>query len=192
MAVSSVATLLLASSLLFGAGVSEQLSRGDSNLRNSKPFFVSDTDHAKHHDHMEAVKVGDLEIGHPILRATLPNAPVSGGYLAIRNLGAEADRLVGGSASFAGKVEVHEMMMDGDVMKMREIAGGLEIPAGGEIVLKPGGLHLMFMKLSERLAEGEMRTVTLEFEKAGPVELQFSVKRVGAGHGSHGHSDHSN
>lgn len=131
-------------------------------------------------DKMMVHKVGSLEISHPTVRATPPNAPVSGGYLTIKNTGSDADRLIGGSAAFAGKVEVHEMKMDGDVMKMREVEGGLEIPAGGEVVLKPGGLHIMFMKLSERMTEGEKRMVTLEFEKAGTVELEFAVKDVGS------------
>lgn len=125
-----------------------------------------------------AVKHGSLEITRTVARATPPGAPVGGGYLTIKNTGTEADRLVGGSADFTAMVEVHEMKMDGDVMKMRKLSDGIEIPAGGEVVLKPGGYHLMFMKLSEQLQSGEMRKVTLEFEKAGSIELDFSVKTL--------------
>lgn len=140
---------------------------------------------------------GDLVIDHPVARATPANAPVSGGYMTIRNTGDEADRLVGGTAAFAGKVEIHEMSMDGDVMKMREIEGGIEIPAGGEVVLKPGGLHVMFMQLGERLEEGDEHTATLAFEKAGDVEVTFNVESLatirehmgGMEHGSMGHSN---
>ena len=115
-------------------------------------------------------------------------AEILGGYMVIKNHGSEPDRLIGGSASFAGKVEVHEMKMDGDVMKMREIKGGLEIPAGGSVTLKPGGLHVMFMKLTEQMNEGETRTVTLEFDKAGSVEMELPVKVVKPGHsGKHNH-----
>lgn len=123
-------------------------------------------------------KLGALEIDHPYARATPPNAPVSGGYMTIRNTGDEADRLISGEAAFAKRVEIHEMSMDGDVMKMREIDGGLEIPAGGEVTLKPGGFHVMFIGLDDQLMEGETRPATLTFENAGSIELEFSVKNV--------------
>jgi periplasmic copper chaperone A len=141
-------------------------------------------------------KLGALEIGHPYARATPPNAPVSGGYLTIRNTGDEADRLIGGKAGFADRVEIHEMSMENDVMKMRELADGLEIPAGGEVVLKPGGYHIMFIGLDSQMAEGESRTATLTFEKAGSIEVDFSVENVNKmnkdGHGNmdHGDGDH--
>ena len=128
----------------------------------------------------EDYTLGNLEIMAPFARATPANAPVSGGYMTIRNNGSEPDRLVGGSAGFAGMVQIHEMTMDGDVMKMREIAGGLEIPAGGEVVLKPGGYHVMFMQLGEQMKPGEKRKATLQFEKAGTVEVEFDVKDVAA------------
>ena len=90
----------------------------------------------------------------------------------------EADRLMAGAADFAGKVEIHEMVMDGDVMKMREIEGGVEIPAGGEVVLKPGGLHVMFMQLDQQLEEGAKLPATLTFEKAGDVTVTFNVESL--------------
>ncbi|MFZ2102574.1 MAG: copper chaperone PCu(A)C [Oricola sp.] len=121
-------------------------------------------------------KLGALELVHPVARATPPGAPVSGGYLVIRNTGAEADRLIGGSTGFAGKVEIHEMVMDGDVMKMRPVDGGLEIPAGGEVTLKPGGYHVMFMMLKEPLQADSKQKVTLQFEKAGSIEVEFLVQ----------------
>ncbi len=131
--------------------------------------------------------VGDLKIADPYARATVPGAPVAGGYMTITNTGSQPDRLVAGSAPFAGRVEIHEMTMQGDVMRMREIAGGLEIPANGSVTLKPGGYHVMFMKLKEQLKEGENRTATLVFEKAGKVDLDFAVKKIGGRkHGGHG------
>lgn len=146
---------------------------------------------ADHHDghhgahDTQTISVGDLKIISPVMRATPPNAPVSAGYMVIENNGTETDRLIGGSASFAGKVEVHEMKMDGEIMKMRKIAGGLEIPAGGKVTLKAGGLHIMFMKLQEQMKKGEKRTITLEFEKAGSVEFELPVQKVERG--GHGH-----
>ena len=128
----------------------------------------------------EDYKLGSLEIEHPYARATPPNAPVSGGYMTIRNTGAEADRLVAGEAAFADRVEIHEMAMDGEVMKMRQLADGLEIPAGGEVVLKPGGYHVMFIGIDSQFKEGEIRKAKLTFEKAGAIELDFQVENVGA------------
>lgn len=138
-------------------------------------------------------KIGSLMLHDLRARATLPGAPVAGGYLTIMNMGSESDRLIGGSSAFSGKVEVHEMKIENDVMKMRAVEGGLEIPAGGSVELKPGGLHLMFMKLSEQLKPGESRKATLVFEKAGPVDVEFDVvdrsgkkpKMDHSGHGDH-------
>ena len=123
----------------------------------------------------EEHKAGDLVIDHPTIRATPAGAPVSGGYMTIRNTGDQADRLVGGSADFAGKVEIHEMAMDGDVMTMREIEGGIEIGPGEAVTLMPGGLHVMFMQLGEQLEEGAELPATLTFERAGEVEIVFEV-----------------
>ncbi len=147
-------------------------------------------------------KLGSLEIEHPYARATPPNAPVSGGYMTIRNTGTESDRLLSGEAAFAERVEVHEMSMDSEVMKMRQLTDGLEIPAGGEVVLKPGGYHVMFFGIDSQFKDGESRKVTLTFQKAGSIELDFKVQDMKAmqgdmqkdGHGAmdHGKMDHGN
>ncbi|MDP3526661.1 MAG: copper chaperone PCu(A)C, partial [Hoeflea sp.] len=106
--------------------------------------------------------------------------------------GAEADRLVAGEAPFAERMEIHEMAMDGDVMKMRQLADGLEIPAGGEVVLKPGGYHVMFIGIDSQLKDGEIRKATITFEKAGTIELEFQVEDIKAMQGQmdHGKMDH--
>jgi copper(I)-binding protein len=134
------------------------------------------------------VKAGNLMLSDIRARATLPGAPVAGGYLKITNTGDDDDQLTGGTAAFAAKVEVHEMKMENEVMKMREIQGGLEIPAGGSVELKPGGFHIMFMKLNTQLKEGESRSVVLEFEKAGKVTVDFNVVdlRKTRSHSGHG------
>jgi periplasmic copper chaperone A len=134
----------------------------------------------------QETRVGNLVLDNAWTRATPQGAPVGGGYLTIENLGATADRLVTGSITFADRVEIHAMSMDGDVMTMRQVEGGLEIPAGETITLKPGGLHLMFVGLVEPLVEGEAVDVTLTFETAGTVTLPFPVARLGAtGPGGH-------
>jgi copper(I)-binding protein len=136
------------------------------------------------------IKVGDLTIEHPAIRATVPGAKVAGGFMMIKNNGKTADRLVSGSADFTQKVEIHEMKVVDEIMRMRELKEGLEIPAGGSVHLKPGGYHVMFIKLKERMLEGEMRKAELVFEKAGKVTIEFSVQSI-AKTMQHGKMDHS-
>ena len=124
-------------------------------------------------------KLGDLEIGHPWSRATLPGAKVAAGYLTVTNNGSNADRLVAVSAGIAGRGDIHEMAVKDGVMTMRPVAGGLEIPAGGEVKLEPGSYHLMFMDLGAPAVEGERFPGTLTFEKAGTVEVEFAVEKAG-------------
>lgn len=131
-----------------------------------------------------SIKAGDLTLTTPWARATLGGAKVGGGYVTITNTGKTADRLVGGSLVAAGRFEVHEMAMKDGIMTMRPLEKGLEIPAGGTVELKPGGLHLMFMDLKQPLKEGEAVSGTLVFEKAGTVSVNFDVRGIGAGAGS--------
>ena len=84
------------------------------------------------------------------------------------------------SASVAGKFEVHEMAMIDNVMKMRELASGLEIAPGKSVELKPGSFHVMFMDLKDTLKEGDKVKGTLKFEKAGTVEVEYVVRAMGA------------
>ncbi len=125
-------------------------------------------------------KVGNLEIEQPWTRATAPTAPTAGGYLKIVNKGTTADRLVSARSTASAKTEIHEMKMDGSVMRMRELEKGLEIPAGGSVMLQPGGYHVMFMQLKEPFKEGAKVPVTLVFEKAGSIDVVFTVNAMGA------------
>lgn len=124
-------------------------------------------------------KLGPLVIDHPWSRATPRGASVAGGYLKIINTGTTPDRLTGGSAAIAMRFEIHEMSMDGGVMKMRELTKGLEIPAGATVELKPGSYHVMMMGLSKGIAKGERFKATLTFEKAGKLDIEFDVEAVG-------------
>jgi hypothetical protein len=128
----------------------------------------------------EDVKAGDLVISQAWSRATPGGAKIGGGFLTIENKGSAPDKLVGVSAEAAGKVEVHEMAMDGGVMKMRPVEGGLTIDPGKTVKLAPGGLHLMMMDLKSPLKQGDKLPVTLQFEKAGKVAVTLDVQGVGA------------
>ena len=113
--------------------------------------------------------------------------------MTIRNKGATPDRLTGGSADFA-TVEVHQMTSENGVSKMRELKDGLNIPAHGSVGLSPGGYHLMFTHLTHPLTKGDSVKAMLNFEHAGPVEVEFNVMGIGlrgpAGLGAdEGHED---
>lgn len=123
-------------------------------------------------------KLGELTIDHPYTRTTPPMAPVGGGFMTITNHGEESATLIGGTAEFAEVVEIHEMEMADNVMKMRRLEKGLEIPAGETVELKPGGYHLMFIKLSEQMKEDDRHKATLKFAKAGEIEVKFVVKDI--------------
>lgn len=128
----------------------------------------------------EDLTVGSLKISAPWARATPKGAGVGGGYLKITNIGTEPDRLVGGASGISSRFEVHEMSMTEGVMKMRRLAGGLEIKPGQTVELKPGGYHVMFMGLKDQLVQGQHFKVTLQFEKAGKVDVDFAVEGIGA------------
>lgn len=125
----------------------------------------------------------------PWLRETAPAAKAGGGYAVIRNAGKVEDRLLGGSTAVAASVDVHSMTMDGNIMRMRPVSGGLAIAPGGSVALKPGGYHLMLMGLKRPLKRGETVTITLRFAKTGDVPVRFRVEpidhQVGGGHDHH-------
>ena len=126
------------------------------------------------------VKAGDLVITQAWSRATPGGAKVGGGYLTIENKGTTPDRLIGGSADIAAKVQVHEMSMNNGVMTMRPVEGGLTIEPGKTVKLTPGGFHLMIMDLKGPLKQGEAVPITLEFEKAGKVQIELGIGGIGA------------
>jgi hypothetical protein len=128
----------------------------------------------------QEVKAGDLVITQGWTRATPKGAKTGGGYLTIENKGSTPDRLIGGSADVAGKVEVHEMAMKNGVMTMRPLDNGLTIDPGKTVKLAPGGYHLMMFDLKSPLKQGDALPVTLKFEKAGEVKVSLAVESVGA------------
>lgn len=128
----------------------------------------------------QEVKAGDLVVTQGWSRATPNGAKIGTGYFTVENKGATPDRLVGVSADVAGKAEVHEMAMDNGVMKMRALEGGLAIDPGKTVKLAPGGYHLMLFDLKSPLKQGDKLPITLEFEKAGKVQLTLDVEGIGA------------
>ena len=121
------------------------------------------------------IKAGNLVISQPWSRQSPMAADVAGGFMTITNEGQEADRLVKVETSISAVVQLHDMKMAGDVMKMEELPDGIALPAGATVELKPKSLHVMFMGLKAQPVEGENFAATLVFEKAGRVDVEFEV-----------------
>ncbi|MER0237247.1 copper chaperone PCu(A)C [Fulvimarina sp. MAC8] len=152
--------------------------------------------------------IGDVAIGHPWTRATLPNQPVGGGYMTFTNNGTSPMTLIGGSSPIAESVEIHKMEMDGDLMRMMPIEGGLTIEPGESVELSPGGIHLMLTGLSEPIEMGTAVPLTLEFSDGRTIEVELAADGMrsmgpsgskssgeahgmsGMKHGSSGSADH--
>ncbi|MFJ6323687.1 MULTISPECIES: copper chaperone PCu(A)C [unclassified Rhizobium] len=120
-------------------------------------------------------KLGDLDISGGYVRAMLPGQPVGGGYITIHNTGKTEDKLTSVTSTAAGKVELHEMKMEGEIMKMREIKGGIAIPAGATVTLAPNTMHMMFKQVKTPFKKGGTVPVMLMFEKAGMVDINLPV-----------------
>ena len=130
---------------------------------------------AQQHD---AARAGDLAVQQPWTRAAGQGA-TGAGFMAISNRGAAADRLLSASSPAARAIEMHSMVRDGEVMRMRPVEA-VEIRAGQTVTLRPGGLHLMLIGLSQPLRQGETVPVTLRFERAGEVRVALPVQAAGA------------
>ncbi|MBI3157088.1 MAG: copper chaperone PCu(A)C [Burkholderiales bacterium] len=128
----------------------------------------------------------------PWVRGTVAQQKATGMFATISS--AQGGRLVAASSPVAGVVEIHEMSMDGNVMRMRAIEA-LELPAGKAVALQPGGYHVMLIDLKQPLAAGQTVPVTLVIEgadgKRETVEVQAPVRALGkAGGMMQGHGKH--
>lgn len=136
-----------------------------------------------------ALAGGAIEVVHPWARPTIPDRP-GVVYLGIHNLGDAADRLVGARAEGVGSVELHESVEKDGVMTMERVEA-VAIQPGGMAHFGPGGLHLMLFDIESPLQVGATLPLTLEFERAGAIEVPVPVTRqpAGHGHGDHGHGE---
>lgn len=125
-----------------------------------------------------AMAMGEMEGGESGEGGTgMGKAGTGAVFMLLVNGGAEADRLVGGSTDVAEVVEIHETAMEGEVMKMRMLPDGLEVPAKGEVLLEPGGFHVMLIGMKQDLKPGDRFAVDLEFEKSGTVTVEPEVRQ---------------
>ena len=119
---------------------------------------------------------GSLVIDHPWARPSLSVSPNGVAYMIITNEGDVADKILTVNGNVAKRVELHTTLMDGDVMRMRAVAGGVEILPGQTLEIAPGGLHVMLMGLSAPLKEGDRFPLNLMFERAGGVDVEVQVE----------------
>jgi copper(I)-binding protein len=124
----------------------------------------------------------DISVTQAWARATVPGQKAGGVFLRLDNKG-NADRLLSARADVCEAVELHSMTMDGDVMRMRELLA-IELPAGGSVELKPGGLHLMLLGLKSPLKEGSRFGLTLKFERSGELKVDVPVRSGAAAPGA--------
>jgi periplasmic copper chaperone A len=124
--------------------------------------------------------VGSIHIAQPWSRATPKGAKAGAGYMTITNKGTTPDKVSCVSDDASAQSEIHSMTMEGGIMKMRPVEGGLEIKPGETITLKPGGFHVMFVDLKHPLERGNKVKVTLKFDSAGTVDVEYQVVAIGA------------
>lgn len=118
----------------------------------------------------------EILIEDPYVRSSGANAKSGAAFMIVKNTGTEADRLIATRSDVARRVELHgHFETDDGVMQMREIEGGIEIPAQGMAMLQRGGMHVMFMGLNQSLVQGETIKVILVFETAGEITLEIPV-----------------
>ena len=135
----------------------------------------------------QAAWAANISVTDAWARATMPGQPVSGAYMQIQ---ADADaRLLSVSSSVVPRVEVHEMNMDGGVMRMREVKA-IELPKGKTVSLEPGGFHIMLMNLKKPIAAGDVIPLTLVVESGGKqqkVEVKAVARAMNMGGGAMQH-----
>ncbi|QJI32523.1 copper chaperone PCu(A)C [Pseudomonas sp. ADAK18] len=123
-------------------------------------------------------KVGELVVSEPWSQELPPNAPTVAAYFVIHNKGENPDRLLSVDTPVAAKAELHEHVMQGDLMKMQQVTS-VAVPAGGDLTFAPMAYHVMLLDLKDRsvLRDGQHFPLTLNFEKAGPVKVEVSVQK---------------
>jgi copper(I)-binding protein len=119
-------------------------------------------------------KVGNIAIAHPHSRPTVGDLGTAGVYMTFKNTGA-ADRLLSATTAASSSVEIHNMSMDGGMMRMRKL-DGIDLPAGGTVVLALGGLHIMVFGLKAPLRAGASFPLELSFKNAGKMLVQVKVE----------------
>lgn len=127
-----------------------------------------------------AETAGSIKVENAWSRTVPDGSEVAVGYVTIRNEGDEPDRLVSASAPFAGATEMHQTTMTDGVMRMRPVSEGVPVPAKSTVTLEPGSYHLMFIRLTGPIKQGDALPLKLTFERAGSVDVTVQVLGIGA------------
>jgi len=137
--------------------------------------------------HAHDITSGDIKISHPWARASLAAKARNGvSYMTIHNSGTGSDRLIGVSTHIADRAELHAHEIKSSVMKMRAL-DAIDVPSGGMVEFKPGGLHIMLFGLKTPLIKGRSFPMRLKFESAGEIDLMVVIE---AGGGREDHRKH--
>ena len=124
-----------------------------------------------------------ISVENPHARPPMGSGKVAAAFMTLKNDGDEADKLVKAEGDVADRIELHTHIMekkDGKmIMRMRQVPF-MEVPAHGQTVLKPGGLHIMLIGITRDLKPGDTFELTLVFEKAGKVKITVPVKKISA------------
>ena len=154
LAAAALASSMLATPALAGAGILPSCPTGQSFAANG------------------------ITVTGAYIRGMVKGAQVGGAYLSIANTGSAADSLTGASSAAATDITLHQMRMNGNVMEMSAVEGGLAVPAGGSVALDPMGYHLMLTGMTQPFAEGECVQMVLHFAKAGDIAVELNVGGV--------------
>jgi copper(I)-binding protein len=123
-------------------------------------------------------QIGQIRVSDSYARATVAKQSTGAVYLQLENLGKSADKLIQIQSSVADSAELHAMLMEQDVMKMRQLSD-LIVPANGKVGMKPGlGAHVMLLGLKQPLQPGQEIPLTLTFEKAGQLDIKLKVRAL--------------
>lgn len=153
-------------------------SQADLYASESVPHLLMAEISQNQHEGSEGkeIRFGNIEIESPWLRETPKGATVGAGYFRVENLGNEPDALIGCSSPVASSVEIHRSSIENGISQMRQVTEPLQILPDSKLIFKPGGLHLMLSGLKTPLKAGETYKIQLQFEKAGLVEVGFTVR----------------
>ncbi|WP_180125147.1 copper chaperone PCu(A)C [Rhodoferax sp. BLA1] len=123
---------------------------------------------------LSAIADGAIDVQDAWARATVKGQMATGAFMTLT--AKDGAKLVGAASPVAGVAQVHEMKMEGGLMKMNEVKGGLDLPAGKAVALKPGGYHIMLMDLKEQVVKDSTVPLTLTFKDAKGVESKLELK----------------
>jgi copper(I)-binding protein len=176
----ALAVAALGSISMGSAWAQMDMSSGSMSKGNMTGMTKSAAPKADAADTGPSYQTGNIVVQTPWTRATPGGARIAGGYMTIKNTGSETDHLVSITTDVAGKSEMHQMSMNNGVMTMRPIDGPLEIAPGATVKFDPSGYHVMFEGLKQALKVGDQVKATLQFEKAGALDVNFAVGPIGA------------